>query len=180
MKTVNKGLLSTWVLAFLLSSVLASSTWANKAGNTDGQYADISNLISRYFSAVDERDWDGAKVLMSNPFHLDYSSFGGGEPAYLDPEGILAAWSGFLPGFDHTHHQIGNLDMQIYGDSARVSCYVTATHAIDERVWTVVGTYNIPLVRTGEGWQLSGIQFLYKYQAGALVLPADAKQRMKK
>ena len=141
-------------------------------------YQDIANAVARYFARVDQRDWDGTKALMINPFHLDYASFGGGKPADLNPADILAAWSGLLPGFDHTHHQIGNLDIKTYGDSAHVSCYVTASHSIDERVWTVVGTYNIPLVRTGEGWKLSGIQLLFKYQAGETDLPAEAQKRV--
>ena len=173
-------MLKTLVLAFLLSSALASSAWAEKASNTAGQYADISNVISRYFVAVDERDWDGAKVLMTNPFHLDYSSFGGGDPADLDPNRILKNWAAFLPGFEATHHQIGTLDIQVNGETAKAKLYGTATHIIGERSWTVVGTYNIPLVRNGEGWKLSGIQFLYKFQTGAIDLPAEAKQRMAK
>ena len=146
----------------------------------ESDHQEVANTVARYFARVDQRDWDGTQALMTNPFHLDYASFGGGDPTYLNPSDILAAWSGILPGFDHTHHQIGNLDIQIYGDSARVSCYVTAFHSIDERVWTVVGTYNIPLVRNGVGWKLTGIQFLYKYQTGATDLPAEAKQRVAK
>ncbi len=180
MKAIYNSLLKMLVLAFLLSSALASSAWAEKASNTAGRYVDISNIISRYFVAVDESDWDGAKVLMTNPFRLDYSSFGGGDPADLDPDGILKNWATFLPGFDATHHQIGTLDIQVKGDTAKAKLYGTATHIIGARVWTVVGTYNIPLVRTGEGWKLSGIQFLYKYQAGAIDLPAEAQQRMAK
>ena len=161
-----------------LSADAMAQHFGQEALGSDNQ--DIANAVARYFARVDQRDWDGTQALMTNPFHLDYASFGGGDPAYLNPADILAAWSGILPGFDHTHHQIGNLDMQIYGDSARVSCYVIASHSIDERVWMVVGTYNIPLVRTGEGWKLTGIQFLYKYQTGATDLPAEAKQRVAK
>ncbi len=141
-------------------------------------YQDIANTVARYFARVDQRDWDGTQAVMTNPFHLDYASFGGGDPAHLDPADILASWSGFLPGFDHTHHQIGTLDIKISGDSARASCYGTASHSIADKVWTVVGTYNIPLVRTDEGWKLSGIQFLFKYQTGATDLPAEAQQRV--
>ena len=144
----------------------------------ESEYQDIANTVVRYFARVDRGDWDGTQELMTHPFHLDYASFGGGDPANLDPADILTAWSGLLPGFDNTHHQIGNLDVKIYGDSARVSCYVTASHSIDERVWTVVGTYNIPLVRTEKGWNLSGIQLLYKYQTGATDLPAEAQKRV--
>jgi hypothetical protein len=139
---------------------------------------EIANTIARYFAAVDQQDWNGAKTLMTNPFHLDYASFGGGDPANLDPADILAGWSGFLPGFDHTHHQLGNLDIEVFGDTARVACYVTASHIIDDRVWTVVGTYNNSLIREADRWKLSGSQLLFKYQTGDTNLPAEAQQRM--
>lgn len=139
-------------------------------------YEQIANRIARYFAAVDGRDWPGARALMTDPFHLDYSSFGGGDPADLDPDDILRNWRAFLPGFDHTHHQIGNLDIEVAGDTAKAGCYVTATHAIDDRVWTVVGTYDIALARTDDGWRLSGLRLDFKYQTGATDLAADAQR----
>ena len=140
----------------------------------------IANTIARYFAAVDQQDWNGAKALMTNPFHLDYSSFGGGDPADLDPTDILSSWAGFLPGFDHTHHQLGNLDIEFFGDIARVSCNVAASHVIDDRVWTVIGTYNNSLIREDGSWKLSSSQLLFKYQTGDTNLPAEAQQRMAK
>ena len=116
---------------------------------------------------------------MTQPFHLDYSSFGAGDAADLEPEAIVDGWKGILPGFDHTHHQLGNLDISIDGDSAVARCYVTATHVIDEDLWTVVGRYRNTLVRVDGEWKLSGSQFLFRYQGGATGLPAVAMERAK-
>lgn len=140
-------------------------------------YVEVANCIARYFAAVDERNWERVAELMTDPFSLDYSSFGAGEPADLAPRTILAGWRKVLPGFDHTHHQMGNLDIEVEGEKASASCYVTATHAIDHEVWTVVGTYNKELVRDGADWKLSGSQFLFKYQSGATHLATEAQRR---
>lgn len=143
-----------------------------------GDASAIANTLARYFAAVDGRDWGDLERLMTNPFHLDYSSFGAGDPVDLDPAAVLDGWKQLLPGFEHTHHQIGNLDVDVGAEEARARCYVTATHQIDERVWTVVGTYEVALRRDAEDWKLSELQFLFKYQAGDTDLPAEAQERV--
>ncbi len=142
---------------------------------------DIANTVARFFRAVDDRDWATAEALMSDPVHLDYSSFGAGDAADLPPQTILAGWQGLLPGFDHTHHQICSLDVTVAGDRATVGCYGTATHVIAEadggQVWTVVGRYTLTL-QNRKGWQLTGIVFHFKYQDGNTGLPALASARV--
>jgi len=142
--------------------------------------ADIQDAIARFYAAVDAREWDGVAALMTDPFHLDYSSFGGGDPADLGPDTIIGGWKSILPGFEHTHHQLGNMDIEVEDKSATVRCYVTATHVIGDRVWTVVGRYRNTLVLQGTDWKLSGSQFIFKYQTGATDLPNTAKGRVTK
>lgn len=142
---------------------------------------DILNAISRWFSALDHRNWVAADALMADPFHLDYSSFGGGPAAHLKPGDLLANWAGFLPGFDATHHQIGNLDLSHNENTAVVNCYVTASHFIASAeagsVWVVVGCYEFSLIQDKGVWRLSGCRFDFKYEDGNTALPALAKQR---
>ena len=66
---------------------------------------DVQNTVARYFALVDGRRWPELEALMTHPFHLDYSSFGAGDAADLEPSAILAGWRRLLPGFDHTHCQ---------------------------------------------------------------------------
>lgn len=179
MKTLTIHLLKTLVISAFIAGSLIGTGWAGKDEDTATSYVEISNVISRYFVAVDERNWEGAKSLMTNPFHLDYSSFGAGDPADLDPAEILKNWAAFLPGFDATHHQIGTVDIEVDGETAKAKLYGTATHIIDDRIWTVVGTYNQTLLKTSEGWKLSGTQFVFKYQSGDTNLPVEAQKRMK-
>lgn len=138
----------------------------------------ILNGLARFYAAVDTGDWETAQALMTDPFHLDYSSYGGGAPASLSSATIIAGWREVLPGFDHTHHQLGNMEVQRDQDTAVVCCYVTATHVIDDRVWTVVGRYRNTCIAVDGDWKLSGSQFLFKYQSGDTSLPGIAQQRV--
>jgi len=137
----------------------------------------VANTLAVFFRAVDARDWATVTSLMTDPFHLDYASFGAGPPADLAPETIVAGWRSLLPGFDHTHHQLGNVAIDLESDTARIACYGTATHVIDQEVWTVVGQYRVALIQREDTWLLSKLRFLFRYQHGAIHLPSRAQER---
>ena len=141
----------------------------------------VSNTVARFFAAVDRGDWERVAAYMSDPIHIDYESFGGGPPADSVPADVVARWRGILPGFDHTHHQLGNLDIEVDGDDAEVRAYVTAAHVIDDRVWTVVGRYELRLRRLDGGWRLTVLRLVFSHQTGDVSLPAAAieLQRMR-
>ena len=136
-----------------------------------------ANVVARFFNAVDGRDWDRVASFMRTPVHIDYSSFGGGHHADRSPADVVDGWRSVLPGFDHTHHQLGNLQVVVEGVEAAVEAYVTATHVIGAEVWTVVGRYEIRLIRAEAGWRVSSLRFLFKYQTGATELPEAATRR---
>lgn len=142
--------------------------------------AELTNTVQRFFEAVDNRDWGRAEQLMTDPFFLDYSSFGAGPGSELAPIEILTGWKGLLPGFDSTHHQLGPLETVIDGNTANVSTYVTATHQIagaeGGELWTVYGRYQLKLV-DDEGWKLSSLVFNFKFLTGNPDLPKIAQSR---
>jgi len=135
----------------------------------------VRNTVARFFRAVDEREWDAVRLAMTNPVHMDYSSFGAGDPADLAPDQVVEGWSAFLPCFDCTRHQLGNFEVDVDGTSATVRCYGTATHVSGDEVWTVVGSYDIELSDHGGRWLIGGLRFDFKYQAGATDLPGRLK-----
>ena len=137
---------------------------------------EVSNALAEFFGAVDDRDWERTEALMTTPIHIDYASFGAGDPTDMDPSDVVGGWRKVLPGFDHTHHQLGNVQLWVDGDVATVNAYATATHVIDSEVWTVVGRYEI-LLRREPGWRLSSLRFLFRYQAGATHLREVAAGR---
>jgi len=141
---------------------------------------EITNTVQRFFACVDGRDWDGARALMTAPFHLDYSSFGAGPGADIDPGDILNGWKAMLPGFDATQHHLGALDIVVEGEFATVKTTVIATHYIADAeggaLWTVHGSYVLKLVRD-DAWRLSANTFNFAFVTGNTALPALAQER---
>lgn len=143
----------------------------------------ITQAVTDIFVGTDERDWPRVQAALAPEVLLDYTSLAGGQPAPRTPEQILTAWRGLLPGFEHTHHQLGNFDVRLVGDDeATAFCYGTATHYLPQptggNVWTVVGTYDFHLVRRGPTWQTDYLKFNLKYQDGNLALPQLAAARV--
>jgi hypothetical protein len=133
------------------------------------------------FMGTDERNWDRVKSAFASQVLLDYSSMSGQPAVIMTPQQIVTAWQGMLPGFDYTHHQLGNVLVTIRGADAELFCYGTATHYIADQpngtVWTVVGTYYFHLVCHEETWQIDHMKFDFKYQDGNLELPVLATER---
>jgi hypothetical protein len=138
---------------------------------------DVRNAVARFFRAVDEADWPAARARMTAPFHQDYASFGAFEAGDVDPAGLLSGWAGVLPGFEHTHHQLGNLEVTVDDAVAHVRCYGTATHVLEAEVWTVVGSYDLTLERA-EAWRIRALRFDFRYQTGPSDLPVRAGARV--
>ena len=143
---------------------------------------EITNAVSRFFASVDRLDWEAVCELMTNPFHVDYSSLSGDGPTDVSPVALTESWAGFMPGYDQVHHQIGNVIVEQTEDTAAVLCHGTATHFIagvpEGDLQFVVGTYDIGLVHASDGWKLSSLRFNFKYASGNTNLPALAVERI--
>ncbi|WP_082026432.1 nuclear transport factor 2 family protein [Flammeovirga sp. OC4] len=143
----------------------------------------VEKAVTQIFIATDQQDWERLEVIFANQVELDYSSMNGNPATTLSPQEITSAWKGILPGFTHTHHQLGNMISTIEDNKAQVFCYGTATHFLeDERgnVWTVVGTYNFELVLISDEWKVSKMKFNFKYQDGNTSLPQKAIENITK
>ena len=142
---------------------------------------DITNAVSRFFAAVDHADWQAVNSLMTDPFHVDYSSYSGAEPADVSPTDLTANWAKILHFFDSVHHQIGNPIVEQDGNTAQVQCHGMATHFIANHpggdVQFIVGTYDLPLIRRDDAWKLSGMRFNFKFASGNPTLADEARRR---
>lgn len=139
--------------------------------------------ITNLFIATDQRNWQWVEQLFDKEVHLDYTSMTRQAATTLNPEQIIAAWKTILPGFEHTHHQLGNFIPQEDGNKGSVFCYGTATHFLPDEggnIWTVVGTYDFDLVKSQNGtWKINSMKFNFKYQDGNTALPKKAIQILK-
>ncbi|PWJ44258.1 nuclear transport factor 2 family protein [Sediminitomix flava] len=140
-------------------------------------------LVTEFFNAIDQQNWKKVEKIFAPSVLLDYSSMTGVEAAYMTPTQVIDRWKEFLPGFQHTHHQLGNFVDELDRESAHVFCYVTASHYLEHEegsIWKVIGSYNIELNTDVRGeWQIEALKLNYKYQTGNLKLPDLARERAK-
>lgn len=133
--------------------------------------------VIQLFVASDQRNWEQVETIFGEKVTLDYSSMNGNPAAELTPNQITTAWKGILPGFESTHHQLGNFITEIKEDTAKVFCYGTATHYLPDEngnIWTVVGSYNFDLKNVNDQWKVTSMKFNFKYQDGNTSLPEKA------
>ncbi|GAA3701180.1 nuclear transport factor 2 family protein [Nonomuraea antimicrobica] len=122
---------------------------------------DVIDTCTRLAWHADQREWDRLGSVFADEVTLDYTSLNGGEPATLTPAQIVAAWQSVLGGFAATQHLLGNHLVAIDGDTAVCTASFQATHRKAEpyggSLWTLGGTYRFDLVRTGDGWRITGV-----------------------
>ncbi len=144
----------------------------------------IIETVSRLFVAVDNRDWNTVKSILDDRVQLDYTSMSGGKASVLKADQIIDSWKSLLPGFDQTHHQLGNWLVSTDSGSVKVFCYGTATHYLknesENNLWTVVGSYDIEMKRKNEKWRITLMKFNLKYIDGNAGLPKLAQERLNK
>ena len=144
----------------------------------------ITDTVNKLFISVDNRDWEKVKVIFSDTIILDYTSMTGGEPANLTSGQVIDSWKSILPGFDKTHHQLGNYLIESDYDLTKVFCYGTATHYLvnesGSNIWTVVGSYELELKVVNNTWRITKMKFNLKYSDGNFDLPKMAQERLKK
>ncbi len=138
-------------------------------------------LVKKLFIATDGRFWDKVEKLFTEELYLDYQTFNGDSPAIVKAEDIVYAWSSFLPGFDYTHHQIGNMLTKITDDKAEVFCYGTTTlfmNAAKEKFLTIVGSYTFDIVAVEGMLKIKGMVFNFKFKIGNAGLTELARKKV--
>jgi hypothetical protein len=178
------------IILFLLIPLLMGCEETNrkqthqmtKPGNMDAR--EIIETVNKLFISVDNRDWKNVKAIFNDTVLLDYTSMAGGQPAQLSSDQIIDSWKSVLPGFDKTHHQLGNYIIDTDSQVAKVFCYGTATHYLanesKNNLWTVVGSYDLELQTVRETWRVTKMKLNLKYIDGNTELPKIAQEKLKK
>ncbi|WP_196888887.1 nuclear transport factor 2 family protein [Aureivirga sp. CE67] len=141
------------------------------------------DVVIKLFVATDQKNWEEVESLFYKEVNLDYSSMNGNPATILKPSEIVAAWKTLLPGFQFTHHQIGNVLEKTNKNSAKVFCYGTASHYLEDEkgnIWVVIGSYDFELKKNDQNqWQVSSMKFNFKFQEGNTSLPQKAIEIVK-
>ncbi|MGC3945765.1 MAG: nuclear transport factor 2 family protein [Chryseolinea sp.] len=138
----------------------------------------IVENISALFSGADERNWSKVKSVLSQHVLLDYSSMTGAPAATVSPDQIITSWSAFLPGFNRTNHQLSDVRVERKDREAVATYNGKADHFLNEKVWTVEGSYTTEVKLINGIWLITSQTFHLQKQSGDTTLPGQAQARM--
>ncbi|AFM18445.1 hypothetical protein Mycch_3713 [Mycolicibacterium chubuense NBB4] len=122
---------------------------------TDRQ--DISDVLVRYATGIDRRDWPLFRTVFTDDCELDYGEIGTwhGVDAVVDFMVSAHEMAG------HTLHRITNQAIDAHGDTATARAYVDALIMAPDNTSGVnaVGFYDDEFVRTDAGWRIRRRRF---------------------
>ncbi|MGL6315044.1 nuclear transport factor 2 family protein [Vibrio sp. WXL103] len=139
--------------------------------------AEVSSVIHSFSSLADQGAFEYLGRLFTPTVVLDYTSLFAGEVTQVSREALMVQWAGFLPGFDTTYHQLGDMKVKLDTHNAKVLVDVTATHWLDEQFWQIKGTYDFGLVNTAQGWQITSIVLSVSEESGTRTILELAPNR---
>jgi 3-phenylpropionate/cinnamic acid dioxygenase small subunit len=118
---------------------------------------DISDLLVRYATGIDRRDWPLFRTVFTDDCELDYGVIGSwkGVDAVADFMEKTHALAG------HTLHRLTNQVIEVDGDKAVARTYVDALIMVGDEGAGVngVGFYDDEIVRTPDGWRIARRKF---------------------
>jgi 3-phenylpropionate/cinnamic acid dioxygenase small subunit len=118
---------------------------------------DIGELLVRYASAVDGRDWELFRTCFTPDCRADYQDIGSWE----DVEGLTRFMVDAHAGMGHTQHRISNPVITVEGDRASARTYVDLVGMTPDGASGInsIGWYDDELVRTEGGWRIARRQY---------------------
>lgn len=118
---------------------------------------DITDVLIRYATGIDRRDWPLFRTVFTDDCRLDYGDIGtfDGVEAVTDFMDKAHAMAGY------TLHRLTNFAIEVDGDSARARTYVDGLIFGPDNLSAVnaVGFYDDELVRTADGWRIATRRF---------------------
>lgn len=131
----------------------------------------LIETVNRLFVYTDYQKWDQLKdEVFSEHVHFDMTSLGG-EAKVMSSKEICAMWKDGFQGIDAINHLAGNYLVDLHGDDqANVFAYATATHykanAKHGNTREFVGSYNLELKKSDNGWRINAFKYKLKYMSG--------------
>jgi SnoaL-like domain len=142
---------------------------------------EIDDLLTRYATGVDRRDWDLWETCFTEDALIDYSAFGGIRGGVREVRDWLEKTLAMFP---MSQHLVVNREVQLDGDAAtaRSGFYnpmaLSAGAGQPTLLWLDGGYYCDRLVRTPEGWRIRERveEFSYSTRTMRLLRPAGARE----
>jgi 3-phenylpropionate/cinnamic acid dioxygenase small subunit len=132
-------------------------------GNRLQDRTEITEVLFRYGSSLDERDWDRLQTC----FVDDVVSVLAGAAPIEGYAALEEAVRTALSVYDATHHLIGNAEVELDGDRARLRANLLANHVLEAGNFVVGGVYREEMIRTDHGWRITHHQLDAIWMGGA-------------
>jgi len=159
----------------LMATMVAS---AALAGAVMAEEVEIIRSITDIAAGADRHDWARVRDAFAPTVTTDYTSLWGGDPSTQPADDLIAAWAGFLPGFEITHHMVTNHTVTALSDTeAAAEADFTATHRIEEDLWVLGGRYSYELEKSGSRWLVTSMTMTALWESGDRGLVAVAGER---
>jgi hypothetical protein len=144
--------------------------------------AEISDVVLRYATAVDTRDWALYESIFTEQLSVDFSSWSG-DPEITIPAGEwVALVRKTLSGFDATQHLSSNHVITLSGETATCVSYMVARHYLLEKgerlMHSIGGHYTNRLVKSASGWKIARCALTVTWELGDRSLFEIAARRV--
>ncbi len=117
---------------------------------------EIDDLLTRYATALDGKDWELFGTCFTADAFIDYTGAGGIKGNLPEVRDWLAQ---VMAGFPMTQHLVTNRAVQITGDTATSRCALFNPMGVKDgdglAVFLEGGYYRDKLVRTADGWRIA-------------------------
>lgn len=115
---------------------------------------EIYRCLVRFARAMDYRDWGALDAIVSPDASADL-----GQGVVHGRREIVAFMRSFLDDCGPTQHLLGNVMIDVQGDTAQSSCYVSDMHKGTgdkaEATFATLGEYHDTWERVGGGWRMT-------------------------
>jgi hypothetical protein len=143
--------------------------------------AEISDVVHRYATAIDLRDWALLETCFTAEMEADFRTFGVREVFQGSADEWVRRVRSTIDGCDATQHLSANHVHTIDGDAATCVSYMRAEHfLINDRgddSYTVGGYYTNELVREAAGWKIKKYTLAVTWSRGNRHILAIATRR---
>jgi hypothetical protein len=130
----------------------------------------VSDVVIRYATGVDMRDWSAFRSCFCDEVEIDFSSWSGAPARTLPADDWVTGVRAGLSGFDATQHISANRSIEIEGDRASCVSYVQANHVLQSDgeggSFRIGGYYTNHLVRTDAGWKIRSCRLTVTWTQG--------------
>ena len=118
---------------------------------------DISDLLVRYATGIDRRDWPLFRTVFTDDCELDYGEIG----IWRGIDAVAEFMEQSHATAGHTMHRLTNQVIEVDGDTARARTYVDALIMLADNSSGVnaAGFYDDEFVRTEQAWQIARRRF---------------------